>query len=266
MTTKVYPRIMAKNQDVLSCKVYSVRPTVRTDGTAIAEGDVAYSDGTASTLGFGDQGEGLYVYNGAAWIAASPLAATVLLSSTAQVVGASGAKNFKGAGSLLRRGQEVKTHFIVESRTVAAQPGSPSEGQHWLLPGSLTGGVWGGYTTGNLAAYTDSAFEQITAVEGLSVWVKDENVVLFYDGSAWVRAETKSRYEFTSSGAATFDIAKRISEISKTDMWLGGALLRSSVSAQYSITIDTPSAGQTRFTITDSGLVNESGMIVQINA
>lgn len=259
MATLGHPRSFAFNADVIGVKSFSAAPTVRTNGSAIQQGDCAWSDGTADDDGFGDQGEGLYGWNGTAWQPVSPLSADVMLKSSTQIITASGAKDFTGTGSLLRRGQEAKTHFIVESRTTTAQPGSPTVGHHYLLPASKTGAAWGGYTAGNLAAFIQASpsntWEEIAVAEGFSVYVKDENQLLVYDGSAWVAADTFKRLLESNAGGSTFDVSKRITEITKTRVTVGGALvLRNITSAQYSIAVDTPSAGSTRFTITDAAI------------
>lgn len=74
-------------------------------------------------------------------------------------------------------------HFIFKSRVVATPPGSPADGDCYLVAASPTG-VWTG-KAGNIAFYVSTAWEFITAIEGFTAWVNDENVFIGYDGAAW---------------------------------------------------------------------------------
>jgi hypothetical protein len=73
-------------------------------------------------------------------------------------------------------------HF--KSRSTTAEPGSPADGDQYLLPGSPTGSHWSGQ--GNkVASYINGAWAFRSAKEGWSAWVDDEDVVISYDGSSW---------------------------------------------------------------------------------
>jgi Protein of unknown function (DUF2793) len=73
----------------------------------------------------------------------------------------------------------------VLSRTVAAEPGAPNDGDAYILPASPTGTAWATYAQNNIAAYQDGAWTQITAAEGFSAWVADADEFIIYDGAAW---------------------------------------------------------------------------------
>ena len=60
---------------------------------------------------------------------------------------------------------------------------TPSDGQAWLIAASATGD-WAG-KDGQLALYVNTGFAYLTAKEGMRVYVKDEDVTIVFDGTAW---------------------------------------------------------------------------------
>lgn len=71
----------------------------------------------------------------------------------------------------------------IEDRDLASPPGSPADGQGYLIAASATG-VWAG-KDGQLALYVNTGFLYFTVKEGMRIWVKDENVKSTYNGSSW---------------------------------------------------------------------------------
>lgn len=76
----------------------------------------------------------------------------------------------------------------VKSRTVAAEPASPADGDAYILPAGKTGAAWGPMTALAIAAFQDGAWAQITPGEGWRAFVQDTNEFLFFDGAAWTGA------------------------------------------------------------------------------
>jgi hypothetical protein len=75
--------------------------------------------------------------------------------------------------------------FTFKSRTTAAEPGSPSDGDCYLLTGSPTGTHWSGNAS-KIAFYENTAWVFLTAKQGFMATVNDEsNVAIYYTGSAW---------------------------------------------------------------------------------
>lgn len=72
-------------------------------------------------------------------------------------------------------------HF--KDRDLTAPPGSPAQGDCYLVAASPTG-AWAGQA-GNVAIYVNTAWTFITPKEGFLFWVDDENVLVLYDGAAW---------------------------------------------------------------------------------
>ena len=75
--------------------------------------------------------------------------------------------------------------LTVLSRTTTAEPGSPSDGDAYLIPASATGTNWSAYSENSVAAYQDGAWVEIDAVEGLRAYVVDEGALIVYNGSGW---------------------------------------------------------------------------------
>lgn len=103
---------------------------------------------------------------------------------------------------------DALVQLAVVSASVSAQPGSPSDGQIYILPTGKTGSAWGAMTVGALAYYRDGAWEQITPREGFRAWVKDTNELLLYNGSAWgsLWVENSRKLLFTPGGDGAVSI------------------------------------------------------------
>jgi hypothetical protein len=74
-------------------------------------------------------------------------------------------------------------HFIFKDRDLATPPGSPADGDCYLVAASPTG-AWAGQA-GKIAFRVNTAWAFITPIEGFTAWVNDENVFIGYDGAAW---------------------------------------------------------------------------------
>lgn len=70
---------------------------------------------------------------------------------------------------------------------------TPNNGQAWLVAASVSAGDdWEGQE-GNIAVYSNGWFF-IEPVEGMRIWVKDEDAFLIYDGSSWVEIARLTRF------------------------------------------------------------------------
>lgn len=95
---------------------------------------------------------------------------------------------------------DALVQLAVVSATTSAQPGSPADGQVYIMPAGKTGAAWGAMTNNALAYYRDGAWEEITPREGFRAYVKDTDKLLIWDGGAW--AQVRSANGFPSGGAA----------------------------------------------------------------
>ena len=79
--------------------------------------------------------------------------------------------------------------FLIEDRDLTAPPGSCADGSCYLVAASPTG-AWSG-KAGKLAvaigANAANGWQFMTvAIEGVDLYVRDENITIEYNGSAWV--------------------------------------------------------------------------------
>lgn len=88
----------------------------------------------------------------------------------------------------------------VASATTIAQPGSPSDGQVYILPSGKTGAAWGAMTNAALAYYRDGVWEEISPREGWIAFVKDVDQCYFYTGSAWSALPALAKANSFSAG------------------------------------------------------------------
>ena len=73
--------------------------------------------------------------------------------------------------------------LAVLDRGLAAPPGTPAEGDRYIVAAGATGS-WLGKDT-EIAAFQDGAWTFYTPREGWLAWVADEDVLLAWDGTAW---------------------------------------------------------------------------------
>jgi hypothetical protein len=89
----------------------------------------------------------------------------------------------------------------AKSRTTTAPPGSPTQGDLYIVGAGATG-VWAGQ--GGKLAFYDQSWKFITPLEGMTLWVNDEDVVYIYDGANW-QSQKIAIYANLSGTAHTLD-------------------------------------------------------------
>lgn len=96
----------------------------------------------------------------------------------------------------------------IKDRDLATPPGSPVDGDAYLVASSPTG-AWAG-NAGKIAMYLGTAWAFVSPIEGMQLYVNDENVRIVYDGSAWSAAGGSSGSSVSVTQQAgtsyTFDI------------------------------------------------------------
>jgi len=73
----------------------------------------------------------------------------------------------------------------VVSRTTAAQPTAPEDGQLYILPGTAAGADWDGFDAGDLVRAETGGWTLVEAPDGLLVHVVDQGVFVVRDGAGW---------------------------------------------------------------------------------
>jgi len=76
----------------------------------------------------------------------------------------------------------------AKDRDLATPPGSPADGDTYIVAGSPTG-AWIGHAT-HVAVYQSSAWAFHVPVEGWLIYVQDENIFYYFDGAAWAIQST----------------------------------------------------------------------------
>jgi hypothetical protein len=72
----------------------------------------------------------------------------------------------------------------VLDRDLATPPGSPADGDRYIVAASPTG-AWAGQA-GKIAAWQDGAWAFYTAKTGWRIWIEDEAVLVIYNGTSYV--------------------------------------------------------------------------------
>lgn len=80
-----------------------------------------------------------------------------------------------------RRNQILNGNVI--SQAVTAQPGSPTEGDIYIIAATHTGTQWAGFTPLDLAIYSGGTWYAFAPVKGVTVSIA--GVLYTYSGSAW---------------------------------------------------------------------------------
>lgn len=85
---------------------------------------------------------------------------------------------------MFRYAEQGGGHYIFKDRDLATPPGSPADGDCYLVAASGTG-AWSGHD-GDIAFYMNTSWVFINVIEGFTAWVNDENAFIGYNGSSWV--------------------------------------------------------------------------------
>lgn len=107
--------------------------------------------------------------------------------STSDITATAGTNAIFGSSvDVVQRGLDALVQSKVKSATTTAQPGSPSNGDTYLLPTSSTGAAWAG-NDGKIARYSSvtSAWEFYTPQNGWETYAQDTGTYWFYVSGAW---------------------------------------------------------------------------------
>ncbi|UXU75560.1 MULTISPECIES: DUF2793 domain-containing protein [unclassified Paracoccus (in: a-proteobacteria)] len=75
-------------------------------------------------------------------------------------------------------------HLSVLDRDLVAPPGSPADGDRYIVASGASGD-WAGWDL-NVAVWTDGAWLRLPPRTGWRAWVEDENLIVTFDGGVWV--------------------------------------------------------------------------------
>lgn len=86
--------------------------------------------------------------------------------------------------SLLRL--DALVQLATVSVSTASQPGSPADGDVYILPSGKSGAAWSSMADGAIAHYRDGAWEAISPREGWLAHAADVDRFYAYSGAAWI--------------------------------------------------------------------------------
>jgi len=120
---------------------------------------------------------------------------------------------------------------VVVSRTTPAQPGTPADGDLWILPSGATGTDWGTRPPGALMRAEGGGWTRVPAGDGLTALVADAGEVVVRHGGDWVRlgerlgvAQALGRLGLGTIADAANPFAARLNNALWTaqEAWAGG--------------------------------------------
>jgi len=103
---------------------------------------------------------------------------------------------------------ETKLGLSVTDRTVAAQPGSPSAGECYILPSTPTGAAWGSWNENDIVIYQQGTWVRFVPIAGWPAWDEAAGEGLMFSGSAWVvinQTQTQNNFVATTNPTPTDD-------------------------------------------------------------
>jgi hypothetical protein len=75
---------------------------------------------------------------------------------------------------------------LILSRTTDAEPGSPAEGDAYIMTGSASGTDWATFDEDDIAVFSGDVWKQYPPAGRIQMMVGDEtNEFIFWDGAAW---------------------------------------------------------------------------------
>ena len=115
--------------------------------------------------------------------------------------------------------REIEGRLVrVKSRTTTAQPGSPANGDTYILPASATGTNWATFTAKQLVHYYGGSWKAWTPIEGVRVYVNDEDVVWEYNGTDWVLDTKQPMLSKSVAGSSNITLTEIESRYPAIDM------------------------------------------------
>lgn len=110
---------------------------------------------------------------------------------------------------MLRYAEQGANKFIVKDKDIDDPPGSPADGDAYIVATASPTGAWTGW--GNrIAFYENTAWRSIVPIEGTFAYVQDENKLYLYGGASWA--------EFVGASGQTAAVAD--------DLWEGTSLTK----------------------------------------
>lgn len=154
----------------------------------------------------------------------------------------------------------------VEDTTLTAPPGSPSEGDKYIVAATATGD-WASQE-GKIACYSDATWIFFTPKEGWEFYDLNSSTMLRYTGSAWEEPPVGSFLSLTANGAGVklSSIEEELTSLSGATVTSSAAFPNQSLMLSVSLRVTTSITGATSFDCGDSGSTSRFGGSLGISA
>lgn len=116
------------------------------------------------------------------------------------------------------RALDAVVQLAVLDRDLTAPPGSPADGERYIVGPGATG-AWSGQES-TVAAWQDGSWLFYAPVEGWLAWVADEDVLVAWDGSGWSIVGSGTDAQFDTLGVnATADATNKLAVASDASLF-----------------------------------------------
>ena len=109
----------------------------------------------------------------------------------------------------------------VLDRDLTAPPGSPADGDRYIVASGATGD-WAGWDL-NVALWTDGAWLRLPPRTGWRAWVEDEGLLLVYDGAGWIGTTPAALQNLAllglGTGVVSFALATGVAAVTIAVAW-----------------------------------------------
>jgi hypothetical protein len=143
----------------------------------------------------------------------------------------------------------------VLDRDLTAPPGSPADGDRYIV-GSGATGDWAGWDL-NVALWTDGAWLRLPPRTGWRAWVEDEGLLLVYDGAGWIgTTPARCRTSRCSGLGTTADASNPFSAKLNAALWTAKTVAEGGTGDLF-YTMNKEAAGD------DLGLTLQTGFVTK---
>lgn len=110
---------------------------------------------------------------------------------------------------IARFAEQGASYFIVKDKDIDDPPGSPVDGDSYIVATASPTGAWTGW--GNrIAFYMNTGWLSVIPIEGTRAYVQDENTVYEYSGAAWGTASGAVSYASIAETNAGTEAAEAV--------------------------------------------------------
>ena len=143
----------------------------------------------------------------------------------------------------------------VLDRDLTAPPGSPADGDRYIVASGATGD-WAGWDL-NVALFADGAWLRLPPRTGWRAWIEDEDVLLVYDRSDWIGTTPASLQNLALLGlGTTADAANPFSAKLNAALWTAKTVVEGGTGDLF-YTMSKEAAGD------DLGLTLQTGFMTK---